>query len=52
MEYRHTIEWYGRELGLSYLVAEKDNITKLAQEHGWGIEEALHAMLEGEYDRR
>lgn len=52
MVHQHTIEWYGRELGLSHLVAEKDNIIRLAQEHGWGLEDALHAILEGEYDRR
>lgn len=44
--------WYAKELGLSHLVSNKDVVMQTANEHGWDLEQALLALLEGEYERR
>ena len=44
--------WYAKELGLSHLVSHRDTVMQMATEQGWNLEQALLALLEGEYERR
>lgn len=44
--------WYAKELGLSHLVSQRDAIMQMASEQDWNLEQALLALLEGEYERR
>lgn len=44
--------WYAKELGLSHLVSHRDAVMQMASEQNWNLEQALLALLEGEYERR
>lgn len=49
---QHNLEWYARELGLSYLAAQMENMEKIAAEQQWTLGQALLALLQAEYERR
>lgn len=46
------MQWYAKELGMTHLAARIDDTLKIAMEQGWNLEQTLHALFEGEYERR
>ena len=52
MEQSRNLQWYAKELGMTHLAARIDDTLKIAGEQGWNLEQTLHALFEGEYERR
>ena len=52
MEQSRNLQWYAKELGMTHLAARIDDTLKIAMEQGWNLEQTLHALFEGEYERR
>ena len=46
------MQGYAKELGMTHLVARIDDTLKIAGEQGWNLEQTLHALFEGAYERR
>lgn len=46
------LQWYAKELGLSHVVSQMEDVLKMAVEQAWSLEQTLQTLLEGEYERR